>query len=71
MSSEIEQLREENRRLRELLERHGIVDPAGRVEHSVLDQDNKIANTSSALTTQQKIALFRELFRGVNRLLLW
>ena len=64
MSSEIEQLREENRRLRELLRRHGVVDPVKRVEHPVLDQANEDTNTSSALTPQQKVALFRELFRG-------
>ena len=55
--SEIELLRQENRRLRELLRLHGIDDPEQQ------PQQNEAAHQDS-LSTQQKVTLFRELFRG-------
>ena len=60
--SEIERLRKENRRLRELLQQHGIADSVTVVQSSVQGGTGDVSKAT--LTTQQKVALFRRLFRG-------
>ncbi len=60
--SEIEQLRAENKRLRMLLQEHGIVDPIVSVQQPASDDIRELSN--NVLTTEEKIALFRKLFHG-------
>jgi superfamily II DNA or RNA helicase len=58
---ECEQLRSENARLISLLEKHGI---AHQIEPPLPSPPAPRHQTNSHFTTEQKIALFRKLFRG-------
>lgn len=60
--SELERLRKENQRLRELLKQHGIGDPESQFLR--VTATNKITHKNGLLTTAQKITLFQKLFRG-------
>ena len=57
--NEIQHLREENSRLKDLLSRYGI-----KWEQEQVDQAEKPAPSTVSLTTAEKVALFRKLFRG-------
>lgn len=60
---ELEQLREENRRLKKLLSKHGIPwEPAEPSEATHASTTS--VPTHSVLTTTEKVALFSQLFRG-------
>ena len=62
-NDELEQLREENKRLKTLLSEHGI--PWEAVEPPKVSHASKTSATlHSVLTTTEKLALFRQLFRG-------
>ena len=56
-SDELRQLRAENARLRTLLGAHGIFDPPGKP--ALVEQKSAVL-----LTPNEKVALFRRLFRG-------
>jgi hypothetical protein len=61
--NELRRLREENARLKDLLTRHGIAreEPTA---PAPIPATTESAPTSTHLTTDDKIALFRRLFRG-------
>ena len=68
VSSEMDQLRRENARLIGLLEAHGIAwrsgEPAPTEPAPVGEGDSEAAPARGPNSTQEKVALFRRLFRG-------
>ncbi len=57
--NEVQQLRAENRKLKELLQRHGI-------QWQREPEETRAEASGKALTSSEKVKLFRELFRGRN-----
>ncbi len=60
MRDELGHLKEENRRLRELLAQHRIALPA----ELIVPKHRQISPSTSNLSNDAKVRLFRELFRG-------